>query len=141
MLLLALTGCFHNSPEEEVLAPVVAEFTQAAVDQSKQPEYIVFADDFTAKIFESLRRDPRYRILSTGKPIVCPSGGTPCPQPYELSARVNSIEGDSAFATIQRIDASGGGHPIAYGEQILLVRRNGRWKVEKVLGYSATLLM
>jgi hypothetical protein len=135
--LFTLAACFHHSPDEAVLTPLVAQFKQEPSDQSNQPEYLIFADELTANVFKSLRRDSRYRILPTGKPVVCPADGTPCPHPYELLARVDSITGDTAIARIQRIYAEGGGHAIAYGEQILLVRRNGRWKVVTVLAYSA----
>jgi hypothetical protein len=137
LLLFSLTSCFHHSPDEAVLAPLSDEVGQARVDQGNQPEYLTFADELTARVFKNLRRDPHYRILPTGKPFVCPSDGTPCPHPYELRARVDAIMGDSAIATIQRIYPGGGGRGIAYSEQILLVHRNGKWKVETVLGYSA----
>ena len=141
VFLFTLASCFHHSPDEAVLAPLVAELGQAPFDKSNQPEYLVFADELTANVFKSLRRDPRYRIVPTGKPFVCPSDVTPCPQPYELRARVDAITGETAIATIQRIYRGSGGHPIAYGEQMLLVRQNGKWKVVRVLGYSATVLM
>jgi hypothetical protein len=137
LLLFFLASCFHHSPDEAVLAPLADEVSQIPVDQSKQPEYLIFADELTARVFKNLRRDPHYRILPIGKPFVCPSDGTPCPHPYELRARVETIMGDSAIATIQRIYADSGGSGIAYREQILLIHRNGKWKVETVLGYSA----
>jgi hypothetical protein len=140
LLFLTLASCSHNSPDAAVLAPLAAQFAQEPVDQSKQPEYLIFGDDLTAGVFKSLRRDPRYRVLPTGKPFVCPSDGTPCPKPYQLRARVNSIMGDSAIATIERTHADGV-EPIVYREQILLLRRNGTWKVERVLGYSAVMPM
>jgi hypothetical protein len=132
-----VTACFHKSPDEAVLAPLVAEFTRQSVDPTTGPEYVVFADQLTAKVFESLSRDPHYRIVPAGQRVACPASGPPCPRRYQLSARVNSIVGDTAVATTQRFEADSGGHGIAYEEQILLVRRNGKWKIEKILGYSA----
>jgi hypothetical protein len=137
LLLFTLAGCFHHSPDEAVLAPLADDVSQTRVDQSNQPEYLIFADELTARVFENLRRNPHYRILPTGKPFVCPSDGTPCPHPYELRAHVDTIMGDSAIVVIQRIYPGGGGRGTAYSEQILLVHRNGKWKVETVLGYSA----
>jgi hypothetical protein len=140
LLCFTLASCFHSSPDAAVLAPVVAQFTQEPVDQAKQPEYLVFGDELTARVFKGLRRDPRYRVVPSGKPFVCPADGSPCPKPYQLSARVNSIVGDTAIATIERAHADGG-QRIIYAEHILLVRRNGRWTVEKVLARSATVPM
>jgi hypothetical protein len=132
LLLFTLTGCFHSSPDAAVLAPLVALFTQEPFDQSHQPEYLVFADELTASVFKSLRRDNRYRILPTGKPFVCPSVGAQCPQPHELNVHVMEMMGDSAVATIDRTYYRRQ-TLIRTGENILLVRRNGEWKIERVL--------
>jgi hypothetical protein len=59
LLLLTLMGCFHRSPDAAVLAPLVALFKEQPFDQSNQPEYLVFADELTASVFKSLRRDSR----------------------------------------------------------------------------------
>ena len=139
LLVLSLAGCVHRSPDEAVLTPLVAQFTQEPVDQSKQPEYLTFGDDLTASVFKSLRQNPRYRVLPSGKPFVCPSGAATCPKPYQLTARVHSIVGDTAIATIEHAHADG--QHIIDSEQILLVRRNGRWKIEKILGYTSTVPM
>jgi hypothetical protein len=137
LLLFTLAGCFHSLPDEAVLAQLVPEVGHEPFDKSNQPEYLVFGDELTARVFKSLRQDPRYRILPTDKPFVCPPGVTPCPQPHQLRARVASRMSDSAIAIIERIYRTGEGHATAYEAQYLLIRRNGSWKVEKVLGYSA----
>ena len=77
-LLFALTGCFHSSPDAAVLAPLVAHLTQEPADQSNQPGYLVFADELSATVFKSLRRDTRYKIVPIGKPFVCPSDIAQC---------------------------------------------------------------
>jgi len=131
LLLLTLMGCFHSSPDAAVLAPLVALFTQEPFDQSNQPEYLIFADELTASVFKSLRRDTRYRIVPTGKPFVCPSERPQC-HLSELRAGVNQLMGDSAIATMDRTYSSERGL-IRTGENILLVRRNGKWKIERVI--------
>jgi hypothetical protein len=140
LLLFTLASCFHSSPDTAVLAPLVALFTQEPFDQSHQPEYLAFADELTASVFKSLRRDTRYKIVPIGKPFVCPSDIAQCRR-SELSVRVNRLMGDSAIATMQRIYPGGGRQAIAYGEHILLVRRNGKWRIERVLrGFSEILM-
>jgi hypothetical protein len=142
LLLLTLAGCVHQAPDEAVLAPLVAQFTQEPFDESNQPEYLIFADEITANVFKSLRRDSRYRILPSGKPFTCPSDASPCPQPHELSVHVRTVMGDSAIATIERTYYKGAqpARPVRASEQILLVRRKGKWKIEKVLGYELGVL-
>jgi hypothetical protein len=138
VLLLTLAGCFHHSPDEAVLAPIVAQFTQEPFDQSNQPEYLIFADELTAKVFKHLRQDPHYRIVPAEKTFICPPDATPCPHPHVLAAHIVWLAGDSAIAVIRRDYSRGPApeRPVRATEQILLVRRNGRWKIEKVLGYT-----
>jgi hypothetical protein len=102
---------------------------------------LIFGDELTASLFKRLRQDSRYRILPTGKPFVCPSAGTECPHPYELSVRVNQRMGDRAIATIRRIVSDGGGHAVALSEAILLVRQDGKWRIESVLSRSVAPMM
>jgi len=137
LLLFTLTGCVHRSPDAAVLAPVVAYLIQQPVDQSHQPEYLVFGDDLTASLLESLRHDSRYRVLPTGKPFVCPSDGAECHRPYELSVGVSQRMRYSAIATIRRIVFNDGGRAVAFSEDFLLVHQDRKWRIEKVLSGSA----
>jgi hypothetical protein len=137
LLLFSLTGCVHRSPDAAVLAPIVAYLIQQPVDQSKQPEYLIFGDELTASLLKSLRQDSRYKVLPTGKPFACPSDRPECPRPYQLSVGVNQRMGDSAIATIRRIVINDGGHAVAFSEMFLLVRQDGKWRIEKVLSGSA----
>jgi hypothetical protein len=133
LLLFTLTGCFHRSPDAAVLAPLVAYLTQEPVDQSHQPEYVLFADQLTTKVFKSLRENSRYRILPTGKQFVCPSDGAQCTNRYQLRVQVNEMRGDSAIATLERIHSDAGRGPVAYRETFLLVRRDRAWRIGRVL--------
>jgi hypothetical protein len=141
LLSFVLAGCVHRPPEEAVLAPLVTQFMQEPLDPSIQPaypEYIVFGDELTARVFRRLKDDPRYRIVPAGKAFVCSPDVTPCPSPRGLGAHVDWLKGDSAVAEIDRDYASGAGRggAVRESEQILLIRRNGQWKIEKVLGRS-----
>jgi hypothetical protein len=143
LLLLALTGCLDSSPDAAVLAPLVPYLTQEPPDQSNQPEYIVFADQLTATVFKSLKRNAHYRIIPMGTRFVCPSNPPPGPHCYELGARVIKLMGDSAIATIERTYAANGpreavwGGIIRYSDNFLLLRRGGKWRVEKPINGSS----
>lgn len=168
LLLFALTGCLHRSPDAAVLAPLVPYLAQEPLsifqdcntagyctdvaltpqltDQSNQPEYIVFADQLTATVFESLKRDAHYEITPLGTRLVCPSIPAPRPHCYSLAARVIKLMGDSAIATMERTYPRFNGGPeqvvlggtIVYSDNFLLVRRSGKWRVEKRLDGSVT---
>jgi hypothetical protein len=147
LLLFALTGCLYSSPDAAVLAPLVPYLTQEPPDQSNQPEYIVFADQLTATVFESLKRNAHYRITPMGTRLVCPSNPAPGPHCYSLGARVIKLMGDSAIATIERTYRRFDSRPeqvvlgetIVYSDNFLLVRRSGKWRVEKRLDGSVTI--
>ena len=149
LLLLALTGCLHRSPDAAVLAPLVAYLTQEPPDQSNQPEYIVFADQLTATVFESLKRNAHFRITPMGTRLVCPSNPAPGPHCSSLGARVIKLMGDSAIATIERTYRRFDSRPeqvvlggtIVYSDNFLLVRRSGKWRVEKRLDGSVSIPM
>jgi hypothetical protein len=136
LLLFTLAGCRHSSPDVAVLAALVPHLAPSVSDQSKEPENLVFADELTATVFKSLRRDAHFRILPNSARLVCPSPAAEGLQGYALRARVNQTMGDTAIATVERICSRAGG-PLSTGEIYLLVRRNGRWRMERILnGFS-----
>jgi hypothetical protein len=149
LLLLALTGCLHRSPDAAVLAPLVVYLTQEPPGQSNQPEYVVFADQLTATVFESLKRNAHYRITPMGTRLVCPSNPAPRPHCYALAARVIKLMGDSAIASIERTYRTFNSGPrqavwggtMVYSDNFLLLRRSGKWRVEKRLDGSVIMPM
>jgi hypothetical protein len=146
LLLFTLTACLHSSPDAAVvLAPLANQITPESADQGNGPENLVFADSLTANVFRSLRRDARYRIIPSGTRLFCPSKAAEGPQGYLLRARVNQMMGDSAIATVERMCGApeGGmmGAMISTGVNYLLVRRSGKWKMEKPINGFSTIAM
>ena len=138
LILFTLAGCIHNSPPSAVdLAPLAAYMTNEGSDQSNQPLVLAFADQFTATVFRSLGRDVRYRIDPDVTRLVCPSKAAEVPQGYLLRARVNKVMGDSAIATTERMCGAAGG-AITFGENYLLVRRGGIWRVQTIISGFTT---
>jgi hypothetical protein len=141
LILFTLAGCIHNSPPDAVdLAPLAAYMTHEASDQSNQPLVLTFADQFTASIFRSLRRDARYRIDDEVTRLVCPANAAEVPQGYLLRARVNQVMGDTAIVTTERMCGASGGS-ITIGKRYLLVRRSRKWKVETIISGFTTIAM
>jgi hypothetical protein len=140
LLLFTLAGCVHSSPDAADLAPLAAHLTHEVFDQSNQPDYLVFADQFTASVFRSLRRDARYRIVPPSTGLVCSSKAAEGQQGYLLRARVNQVKGDTAIVTTERM-CSGLGGTISTGENYLLVRRSGRWRIETIISGFSTVAM
>jgi hypothetical protein len=131
LLLFALTGCLHRSPDAAILAPLAAHLAREPSEQSKEPEYLIFADQLTATVFKSLRRDARYKIVPSSTQLVCPSKAAVGLQGYALRASVSQVMGDSAVATVERICRSG--QLIITGENYLLIRRGGKWRMDTII--------
>lgn len=137
LILFTLTGCIHT-PDAADLAPLAAYMTDVASDQRNQPLVLIFADQFTATVFRSLRRDARYRIDPDVTRLVCPSKEAEVSQGYLLRARVNKVMGDSAIVTTERMCGVPGG-AITFGMNYLLVRQSGKWRVKTIISGFTTL--
>lgn len=59
---------------------------------------------------------------------------------YLLRVRVDKLMSDSALATMERISGGSRG-TIVTGEHILLVRRAGKWKIDKIIDGFAMVAM
>ena len=125
--LFVFTGCHPNSPAT-VLAPLGRDLFQEPTNQASGPQYLSFADKLTATVFKRLRHDARYKIVPAGTPFTCPSRAGVGAQGYALSARVISVKGNSAIASIRCMCET-----LAYEVDYLLVRDAGEWKVDKRL--------
>jgi hypothetical protein len=138
LLLFTLAGCIHNLPPDAAdLAPLAAYITHESYDQSNQPLVLSFYDEFTSTVFRSLRRDARYKFDTAVTRLVCPSKAAEVPQGYLLRARVNKVMGDSAIATTERMCGAAGGS-ITFGENYLLVRRRGIWRIQTIISGFTT---
>jgi len=139
-LLLVLAGCVRRSPEAAVLMGFAHQPGDQIFDQDAQPEYLVFSDRLTASVFKGLTRSGRYRIAPESAPLFCP--GTPVEgmHGYLLDARVDTVMGDSAIASIV-LTCSRERNAIRSATDYLLLRQNGKWKVKKPLSGSEGVLM
>ena len=137
--LFTLAGCFHESTDAAVLAPL-GQLRPEGSDYANQPQCIVFGDELTANVFRHLRRDSRYRIVSGDTRLGCASREGEEIQVYQLRVKVDKLMGDSALATMERTSAGSPG-TIVRGEHILLVRRSGKWTIDRIIDGFATIAM
>jgi hypothetical protein len=135
LFLLTLAGCLHKSTDAAVLAPL-AQLRPGGSDNANQPQCIIFGDELTANVFRHLKRDSRYRIVSGDTRLGCASREGGGIQVYQLRVRVDKLMSDSALATMERTSAGSPG-TIVTGEHILLVRRAGKWTIDRIIdGFS-----
>ncbi|HST07998.1 MAG TPA: hypothetical protein VLJ83_07480, partial [Gemmatimonadaceae bacterium] len=114
------------------------------------PDYVAFRDALSKRILGNVTRHDRYRIARTQQPLYCPGVSGEGNHGYLLGARVPTIMGDTAFATLT-LECAGvpcaKGQPCVWGSIVqrqtnyLLVRTNGEWKVEKALSGATVIAM
>ena len=110
------------------------------------PRYIAFRDKRSKWVFRDLTSTGAYRVTNEG-PLFCPDVPNSGHHGYVLGARVDRVATDSAYATVskscQRFDTKCppgeqcvymGGNSINYETTYLMVREDGRWRVEKPVG-------
>ena len=152
VVILALSGCLHRSPEDRILAA----FGEASDDWTffvgPQPQFLRYGDKASARIFGSLTRSGQYRIAPESEPLLCPGVAEPGNHGYALGVRVNSVMGDSAIATISgacsrfvaRCPAGETclsiGDAMKYQTEYLLRRTREGWRVEKALAGSIAIM-
>jgi hypothetical protein len=158
LLLFILIGCLRSSRDEAVLAPLGSQLEGGFADDGNQAVYVAFADPLTAGVFKNLGRvGGRYHVAPKEARLVCPSVNDRGMQGYQLRVSVDRITGDSAVATIQKICApqrpdttqikEGGirfnamGQLISISENVLLLRVNGKWRFERVISGSTSIMM
>jgi hypothetical protein len=140
LLLLTLTACRHRSPDFALLAPLAAEVANGFSDQAVQPQYLIFADPLTAAVLKDVERNGRYRIAPSGASLLCPENPAEGTHGYEITVSVDMRMGDSAITSIRGI-CIGSHQTLSMGERIL-VRKSGKWAIERVLnGWTAVLGM
>ena len=136
--LIPLIGCDNSPPEAAVLAPIGVQFVRGTYDEGNETLYLLLADPLTTPVLRDVRWRGRYRIAPKGAPLFCPSIPAQGLHGYQLSLTLDSSTGDSAVASVRRF-CSKFNRVISTGEHILLVRRGGKWEIEKVIdGWEAT---
>ena len=141
---LLLAGCLRRSPEERILA-VFSDIDAAKMFAGQAaPDYVGFADATSERVLGNVMRDGRYRIAPSHQPLYCPGVPAEGNHGYLLGARVPTMMGDTAFATITlecaanspcpngQLCASGGA--LEHQTNYLIIRTNGKWKLERALG-------
>jgi len=144
LLSLAVAGCFHRSPELAVLAPF-GEGNPPFSDDSGHAVYVRFRDSLTAKVFKRYVQTGVAKLAPAGSTLYCSEVQGDVTHGYVIGVRADSVWGDSAFASLGR--SCRRMPPTPPGEMIigafrseetlyLMVRKNGKWQVGKVLGGS-----
>lgn len=141
LISLGFLGCMHGSPEERILAAFSGLSGERLFSGETPPQYLMFRDEASASVFRNLTGDGTYRMAPTGQPLFCPGVPENGNHGYLLGAKVDTVMGDSAFATITRdctqfvakcasgqLCASFGG-TVEYQTSYLLARIERKWRV------------
>ena len=143
LFLLVVFGCFHRSAEDEILQAFAHIPADQVLDRDSLPQYLSFADKAAESVFGHLVDGRRYRLAPKGVPLFCPDASTGGLHGYVMvGARVDTVMGDSAYATV--IQDCAFPHNCPNGETscatmgsggvrdmtgYLLSRKTGEWRV------------
>src|ERR1700682_3937762 len=132
---LLLIACQHRLPDLDVLAPLASELDREVSDLDPQLQLLVFDDTVTAAVFKDIAHSRHFRIAPKAGTLLCPSNPAQGTHGYLLHVRVDTMFGDSAVTRVSGICIGPFG-PLLIGEQILVRRKDGKWEVGRVLGWS-----
>jgi hypothetical protein len=150
----AVSGCLHHSSEDQILDAFSDDTAGRIFDSDGQPQYLQFSDEGAERAFRGLMRDGRYRIAPVRSSLICPGVSATGMHGYVLGAGVDTVMGDSAFARVwmdcirypqtcanrESSCGSTSSGAVRIGTDYLLVRKRGKWKIEKpVSGSEVTL--
>jgi hypothetical protein len=153
LISLGLVGCLHRSAEDRILAAFSGSNWDGLFSAEATPQFVAFRDDASARVFRNVSRSGAYRIAPTNQPLFCPGVPEKGNHGYLLGARVDTVMGDSAFATVTLMCtrfvskcASGQfcaswGSTIQYETNYLLARSNGNWKVVRAVSGGVAIPM
>jgi hypothetical protein len=174
LVAVCLAGCVHRSPEERILAAFsgaggewpfaeqhvyqdcnVAGFcTDVQSRTEKPPEYVRFRDDLSAQVFRNITRSGKIRLAGADQGLFCPGLPVKGSHGYVLGAKVDTVMGDSAVATVTKMCTNSPpaecprgqlcpswGNVIEYGTTYLLALTNRNWHVIKVISAAAAIPM
>ncbi len=149
LFVLPLIGCVH-SREEIILRAFSDQSGDQIFDRDAQPQYLLFSDELTASVLKNLTRSGRYRIPPKDSSLLCPGVPDAGMHGYLLSARLDTVMGDSAVARLVEDcirdpracpnACMGYSGAVRMETSYLLRRKNGKWNVVKPLaGFMGTL--
>lgn len=137
--LWALVGFSQNRPNQLMFLPLIPHIERSFSGQTLRPEFIVFADKFTATALDGWPRTASPRVAAPGSKIVCPWSKAQGIRGYAVQVALDSLRDRSAVARYEiscsESIRSGG---FAAGEVLQLQLRNGQWYVVKVLDRRLT---
>ena len=153
--IMGVAGCLHRSPEERILTAFSNDGSEPFFFPEGQPQYLLFADERTARVLWRIKRDGHYAMAPEHSKLFCPKAKVAGLHGYLISASVDTVMGDSAIASLN-LDCAQAPPPCPDAKQscviwsagmirmstnYLLVRRAGKWKVEKPISGSVGIAM
>jgi hypothetical protein len=146
LFFLCVSGCVHWRPEDRILSAFSGGSSDWLSVRDSVPQFVLFRDARTARIFKGLTGDGKYRLAPTNELLLCPGVAAAGNHGYVIGARVDKVTGETAVATVSQScrrfvpDCAAGqscvsiGDVIEFDSQYLLQKTNNGWRVVKPLG-------
>jgi len=137
---LATVGGFHSTPPTRlVFAPLIPHIERSFSQQTIGPEFVAFADKFTATALERWPARKSPQLAPVESVMLCPWSKAVGLHGYSIRVQLDSLVGRNAVARYE-ISCTGerprGG--FATGEVVQLRLRNRQWSVWKVIDRRIT---
>jgi hypothetical protein len=153
LLFLCVSGCVHRPPpEDSILSALSGPSSERFFVRDSVPEFVVFRDARTARIFKGITRGGKYQIAPKDELLLCPGVAAPGKHGYVLGARVGQVTHETAVVTLSETcrqfvpncDAGQAcvsiGGAVEYDSQYLVQKTNRGWRVVRPLNHSVMVL-
>src|ERR1700719_4572853 len=138
VFLVTVGGSHPTSPARAVFAPLIPRIERSFSEQPMAPEFVAFADWFTATALKGWPTSKSPQLTATGSVLTCPWSKTKGVHGYSVRVQLDSLVGSNAVARYEITCTKGARGGFATGEVVQLERRNGKWSVSRVIDRRIT---
>jgi hypothetical protein len=121
-----------------VFPPLIPRIERSFFEQTIAPEFVAFADGFTATALKRWPTRKSPQLAPSGSVLICPWSKAKGVHGYSVRVQLDSLVGGNAFARYEISCTKGGRGGFATGEVVQLHLRNGQWSVSKVIDRRIT---
>lgn len=138
VFLVPIGGSHPSPPVRAVFAPLLPRIERSFSGQAIAPEFVAFADGFTATALKGWPTRKSPKLVITGSVLNCPWSKARGVHGYSVRVQLDSLVGSNAVARYEISCGKGARRGFATGEVVQLQRRNGQWFVSKVIDRRIT---
>jgi hypothetical protein len=138
-VLFATALGFHQAPGTRFsFSPLIPSIERSFAEQSVAPEFVVFADQFSATALNGWPARKSPQLAAIGSVAICPWSKAVGRHGYAVRVQLDTLAERSAVARYEISCSSGSRGSFATGEVVELELRGGKWVIRRVLDRRVT---